>query len=61
VRSLAPEEFRFVVVGDSDVVWALGQPNVEGTLAQFADWPVVLATLRFVVRENPRFVGKEGE
>jgi hypothetical protein len=42
-------------------VWALGQPNVEGTLAQFADWPVVLATLRFVVRENPRFVGKEGE
>ncbi len=48
---------KYVVVGDIDQVWTLGQPNVNGLVRKIRDekWPIVWSGKYYVILANPNF------
>jgi hypothetical protein len=54
------ERARFVVVGDSDQRWAIGQPNVIKLfeIMQREKWPVVWRGDYYFILANPRYLPK---
>jgi len=50
---------KYVVIGDIDQVWTLGQENITETLrgADLEKWPIVWQGRYYLIVENPAFTG----
>jgi len=52
-----PAEAKFLVLGDIDQRWTLGQPNVSSILEELtkSNWPVVWQGKHYIILANPEF------
>ncbi|MFH1066989.1 MAG: hypothetical protein V1746_03735 [bacterium] len=54
--SLNPQEAKFAVIGDIDVIWSLHQPNVVQVYEMIKNWPEVWISPTYRIYVNPRFI-----
>lgn len=51
------ENARFAVVGDNELKWAFGRPNIDKLVRKLEEekWPVVWKGPNYIILENPRY------